>query len=153
MEDVLKQFDLSSLDALMIVVGAFLFVTLWQLAARYLFGPYLKLVEAREAATSGAVDTIRNKKNQIESARVSYERVVTEGRVAAMKEKLAAVSAAKKEAAQITEKAEKEAHEALKQGRTALQGELDALRQESLKHVDSLAQGIVSKITGRGAQA
>ena len=65
MEPLLKMFSLTAQDAQMIPFGALFFVGLWLLLGRFVFKPFLALVEARERATSGAVDAAKEKIAQV----------------------------------------------------------------------------------------
>ena len=67
MEEILKQFDLSLTDSWMTLVGAVFFVVLWRFLAKALFEPFLRLTEAREAATTGAADLVRENHTQAQN--------------------------------------------------------------------------------------
>lgn len=130
----------------MIPFGALLFVILWQSLARVVFNPYLKLLEARENATSGAVESSREKLAKAGELRTAYADQIAQARVEAMRVKLAAVAAAKKENGALVEKAEAAAQEALKQGRADIAREAGSLREQTLRDADGLADMIIDKI-------
>ena len=147
MDAALKLFDLTKHDLAMIPWGAFFFVVLWVLLAKFLFKPYLTLVEARENATSGAVESSREKIAKADELRASYEDRLGAERVAAMKQKLEVVANAKRSATEILERAESTAQKSLKDGRAAIARESAALRDASLRDTDGLADMVISKVT------
>jgi len=152
MESVLKLFALTVQDVQMIPWGALFFVVLWQALSRILFKPYLALIEAREAATSGAVETSRDKLAKAAELRSAYAERLNGARVDAMKGKIEKVAAAKKEGAQVVEKAELAAQDALKQGRADIARDARTLKDQSLRDADALAEMIIEKIkTGAGS--
>jgi len=155
MDTLLKFLSLDPRDALMIPVGTVLFFLLWKTLERKLFRPFLALIEAREAATSGAVETAQAKRVEAQEKSASYDRQLTEARISAMRGKLSALSAAKTEAAKIVEQAEGQAQQVLSEGRAAVTRDVQSLRAETLGSVDSLSQMIVERITqaGQGSKA
>ena len=143
---ILKNFDLVPFDVLMIGVGAALFVVLWRVLARVFFIPYLTLVEAREQATSGADLAAGDMRKRAEQIRRNYENRITAARVEAVKEKLDAVQAAKREAARILDKAEGQAQETLRSARWDMGRKIGELRTEILREADRIAGQIVDKL-------
>lgn len=134
----------------MIPVGALFFVVLWWIMGRFVFKPYLALIEAREAATTGAVDTSRETLARAAEIRASYDQKLGAARIDAVKQKLVAVAEAKKHAATVTENAERQAQAALKDGRGEISRDIEGVRTQSLRDADSLSNMIVDKITSGG---
>jgi F-type H+-transporting ATPase subunit b len=147
MDAALKLFDLTTRDLVMIPLGALFFLVLWVFLSKFLFKPYLALVEARESATSGAVESSREKVAKAAELRASYDERLGAERVTAMKQKLDVVANAKKNAAEIIERAESSAQAALRDGRAANARDAAALRDMSLQDVDGLADMVISKVT------
>jgi F-type H+-transporting ATPase subunit b len=147
MDAALKLFDLTTRDLVMIPLGALFFLVLWVFLSKFLFKPYLALVEARENATSGAVESSREKVAKAAELRASYDERLGAERVTAMKQKLDVVANAKKNAAEIIERAESSAQAALRDGRAANARDAAALRDMSLQDVDGLADMVISKVT------
>jgi F-type H+-transporting ATPase subunit b len=139
-------FSLTAQDAQMIPFGALFFVGLWLLLGRFVFKPFLALVEARERATSGAVDAAKEKIAQANELRQSYEQKIGAVRLEAVRQKLDVVAAAKKSAAHVAEEAERNAQEALKQGRANIARDVAEVRNRSLADADNLAEMIVQKV-------
>lgn len=146
MEDILRTFDLTPLDAQMILICAVLFVGLVSLLRRNLFSPYLVLLEARENATSGAYKQVEQIKAQSENLNNEYDTQMVDERVAAMKVKLSKIAASKREAQNIIEKAQNNAEQIIKESRASLRQELDVLRKESLQEVQELSNLTVQQI-------
>lgn len=146
MEDILRNFDLVPFDLVMIGVGAVLFVTLWQALQAVLFKPYLSLVEAREAATSGTETRARLDEEKAASLLRDYEEKLTGERIAALRVKLDSVSKAKAEAARLVERAEGEARMRLEKTRQEISREAMELQRSSLLQVEAIADLIVQRV-------
>lgn len=153
MESLLKLFSLTPQDVQMIPVGALFFVVLWWLLARVVFKPYLALIEAREAATTGAVDTSREILARAAEIRASCGQRLGAERLDAVKRKLVAIGEAKKNATAVTEEAERQAQATLKQGRVEIARDIEAVRSESMRDADALADMIVEKVTSGSGPA
>lgn len=147
MDAALKLFDLTPHDLMMIPVGTIFFVVLWVLLSKFVFKPHLALVEARESATTGAVEASRDKLARAAELRATYIDQLGTERIAAMKQKLEVVAAAKRAANEIVEHAETAAQAALKEGRLSIAKDTEALRDASLRDSAALADMVVSKVT------
>jgi F0F1-type ATP synthase membrane subunit b/b' len=145
MVEILEQFDLVPLDAVMIVVGAFVFVAFWSVFGSRVAKPFADLVAAREKATIGADESanqVRLKASEIEQ---QFENVVTEQRVKSLRERFEAVAKAKSAAAQVVSDAETEAQSIVKAARVEAQGKLRTLREQALGQADDLARALAQR--------
>ena len=148
MTELLKTFDLNLEDLKMIFVWAVCFVAIWQLLARTLFGPYIKLAEEREAVTTGAEINAKEQNKLADELTAQFEDRMTVARVNAMKIKLAALNKARTEAQGIIEKAESGAQDKLKTNRDQLKVRLDAMRKDLERECDNMVAMITEKVKG-----
>lgn len=139
MEAFLKNFDLVPFDLVMIAIGAVLFVCLWQILRIVVFQPYLKLVDARERATSGAEAQARANEERAMILFKEYEQKLMEERAVALKVKFEALSKAKAEAGRMINKAESEAQSYLEGVRKELDKEVGAVKQRVAFEAETLA--------------
>ena len=137
---------LQKTDLVMIVVGAILFVALVIALNAVLFKPFLQLLEAREAATSGAVAGALSIVDQTKRLRAQYDEHVQQARVRAMQQKNETLLLAKAEAAKIVEKADLESQELVRNARWANAQKAEKVRAEIKTHVDTLAQTLITRI-------
>jgi F0F1-type ATP synthase membrane subunit b/b' len=151
MESLLKMFSLTVQDAQMIPFGALFFIVLWLSLSRFVFKPYLALIEARERATSGAVDSIREKLARAAELRQGVEQKIGTERFAAVKQKLETISVAKQSATRVVEEAEIAAQTTLKEGRAQIARDVETVRTRTIGEADGLAEMIVQKLTGGSA--
>lgn len=146
MESFLKNFDLTVLDAQMIVVWGVLFIVFWQIMARVVFQPLITVVEARDAATTGAEEGAHKLTQEAEALKVKAEDKLAEVRVSAMKEKLAELAKARTQAQQLVDEAEKTAQSQIARSRQELSDRLTKLRIELEQEANEMARSIVSKV-------
>ena len=151
MEGILKTFDLAPLDVPMIVIGGLAFVVFYLLMRRSVFGPFLALVEAREAATEGATASASADLKKAAGLELEFEEKILEARVAALNEKSKKLETARKEASAILSAAEAKAQSILKDEREKLQTNIEALRAETMGRAEDLVTVIVSKLESPSA--
>lgn len=150
----LKIFDLEPNDLPMIALGAVMVLVLINLLKGSLFKPYLALIEAREAATSGAQNAAEATLKEARAKNDEYSSKLMSGRVAAMQKKLARVSEARAQAAKVVESAESEAQEIVRKVRWDLGQQVDSLRATSFKEAEAMAATISAKLqAGNGSGA
>jgi F0F1-type ATP synthase membrane subunit b/b' len=146
LDTVLKTFDLTRLDVAMIGVCCLLFVVLWSALEALLFRPYLKFLELREGATTGARGIASDKQAQVEKATADYSRRMNDARVGAMRDKLAALDAAKSEASRIIKDAEDKASEIADEAASELEKQTAQLRADATRDISTLVDMVVSKV-------
>ena len=146
---ILNQLDLSreSADHFMIVVGGVLFVLLWALLEKNLFGPFLKLNQAREAATEGASSDAVDLQNRANNLTEQYESEVFQTRTESMQTKLQKIAATKNEVEKILGSAEKEANQLLSNERENIASQLSDLRRKIESEGDLMVNDVVQKLT------
>lgn len=138
-------FTITPFDALMaFIVFPLIFVAIWKLLEKVLFGPYIELFEAREAATSGAGATSTDQIQRAEKLEKQYEEELIQIRANAMSAKFATVQEATGKAAQTIGAAEDEAHRQQQEAREASARSLEDLREQAFRGADELVEGIVS---------
>ncbi|MCB0339787.1 MAG: ATP synthase F0 subunit B [Bdellovibrionales bacterium] len=144
--DTLAMFDLKPGDGLMIPIGVVLFVILWQFLDKYLFLPYVRLVEAREAATTGSVSSARDVVERTQAVKAECEEKLRRARVAAMETKLTQLREAKQKASEIIRASEDSAKTEIQALRDTLSSEMSAMRNDIQKQAELLAEAIVEKV-------
>jgi F-type H+-transporting ATPase subunit b len=146
MENLLKTLDLVPRDVIMIVLWAFLFYGFILLMRRFFFGPYLKLIEARESATEGTSADAAAKQAEAQRMLEEFENRILEARVALTKEKLESLSKAKQEVAASIESAESEAAAYILRNREEIARRMEALRRETFNDADKMAEDLAGKL-------
>lgn len=149
--ETLKVFDLTPQDGQMIVIGAVVFFLFWRIVAALVFKPFLALYEEREALTSGAAESSKHLLDEASAINARSEELVHNARVAAMSDKIQALTAAKKEAAKTAELAESEVQEMVRNARWEREQNTAQTRQKVLSDAETLAKDVVSKLTASGA--
>lgn len=152
-EQLLKTFDLTNTDALMIPFGAIFFFLLYKFLAAKLFLPFMKLVEAREGATTGAEESATQSSKKAAEILSEYELALRDSRARVMEERDRVVGIAKKEASQFLDKARDEAEEILRSARWEMASSLDALKKSALAEGDRLVEAVVEKVKAAPTQA
>ena len=147
MEEFLKTLDLVPFDLVMIAACVPLVILLWKSMERYLFAPYLAVVEAREQLTSGAIESAAQSVARAHELEVQYQNVISAARVSAVKEKSERLLRAKAEAAHVVSKAEDEAQEHLRSVRWELAQKIESLKSSAFKESDVIAGALFQKIT------
>lgn len=146
MEKILKTFDLTVLDLQMIIVWALVFVVLWRSLSRFFVRPYLKLVEAREAATVAARETAAELNKAADELKEEYDRRLSAERARFQQHKQEALDRAKAEADSIVETAERESRHYRDTFRTELKSGLEELKVQSAAQIGAIAALLVEKL-------
>lgn len=147
MEALLKTFDLTLMDGMMVPIVAVFFVIFWWTLRSVLFDPFLNLIETRERLTDGALTTANDVKSNTAQILEEYNSRIFNARAENMKSKLTDVANAKAEASQIIQKAEDEVQELVRNERWQIQQNISELRKSVLGEADSLAKTLVEKVT------
>jgi len=150
MEDVFAIFDITPFDGVMILFGALFFVAIWKSLQIVLFDPYVKLVEERERATSGAQDHAAKEIGEANELNQQYERLVIEGRIAALEVKIKELDRAKLEAAEVIRQAENTASVYLEKERRTTDKDLEELRREVMSQSSAMVSMILEKVKAPG---
>ncbi|MBX7136394.1 MAG: ATP synthase F0 subunit B [Oligoflexia bacterium] len=148
MEEILKAFDLNTTDATMILVWMVFFFGIWKLLAKTLIGPFVKLVEAREAATSGALERAAKISSDAEKFEENYRNRIATAKAKISQENMTLLIQARKEGAEQLEKAEKEIQQQTQARRRELGEKMLRIKQEINTEVDVIARQLVSKVSG-----
>lgn len=151
--EFLKTFDLTPQDGRMILIGTVVFFLFWRIADVLIFRPFLALYEEREALTTGASHSSRDLLEKAAVIRARTEEQVNTARLSAVARKLEVLSAAKQEAAKVTEAAETEVQEAVRKARWEREQNLSQTRERVLSEAETLAREVVGKLTATSADA
>lgn len=148
--DALKVFDLTLLDAQMILVFCGLFPGLLWLLSHGIIRPHLAVIEARESATEGATDAAAVQLEEAARIDNEFELRMAEVRAAVLKEKQAEIARAKEHAREVLAAAERDAQRIGTAAKEAAEKELDSLRTDLLVKVPHLAGLLVERIRSAG---
>lgn len=129
----------------MIPVVGVLFILLWRALDKNLFGPYLKLLEAREAATEGAHDEAHQAESKAAASIQDYQERMSEARRAGAEKKLTLVNQAKAEADRIIAEAEAGAQEYIEKIRAEISQNIEGIRKEVMADAEGLAEELCNK--------
>lgn len=146
MEAALKIFDMTPTDLYMILVVGALFIVLWQILDKVLFGPYLNLIAAREQATIGVEEEAQRTYVKAEVGIRDYETKVAEARKVAMQKKMAVIDDTKKQVDSILNAAKEQAANITAEAKSKLWSEAESSRRSVLAQAHSLAGEMVAKL-------
>jgi F0F1-type ATP synthase membrane subunit b/b' len=156
MEEILATFDLVPIDAVMILVGAALFIVFWRTFGTLVVQPLANVVAERERMTIGADDRATVIRQEAHELHERFESLVTDARVSALKKKFDALAAAKAEGNRRISLAQKTADHTIESAKKAAQARLHELRSQVAREADGLAAAFAEKardlITDPGAK-
>lgn len=141
-----KIFTLEQHDALMIIVGAFVYLAFWQLMKKVFWQPYLQLFEERERLTSGAEATAGSQRQEAKELIEQYEEKISAARIEAMQHKLQKVSEASRQASSILSRAENNAKDQILAGRKQLQENLEPLKKQLFENAEGMVEDSVKAL-------
>ncbi|MEZ4753726.1 MAG: hypothetical protein R3A13_05375 [Bdellovibrionota bacterium] len=152
MEELLKTFDLELTEFNYILIVIPVFCAFWFLMDKLIFSPFLKLVETREARTTGAESVATETLYEAERIQTDYEQQILNARIEAMKVRLAEVNKIKEEASQVLSTASTKAKQDLENARLEITSKQAALRDSLASNVDQLAKEIANKVKDGSSQ-
>ena len=132
---------------LFIQLGVFLVMIV--LLRKLLFGPVIRLVEARFEATDGALSAAKALEEEAGRLRAEFDESLREVRTRALAEREAMVDAARVKEREIIRKARDDAHAMLVEMREKAEKEAKSARAELAGQVDALAAAVGRKVLGR----
>ncbi len=146
MAGFLSTFDLVPLDVLMILVWAIAFTFFWQFLEKFLFNPFIEIIEKREEQTDGYALRARlnNEKNAAIEREIKHS--LSEARRRSITEKNEKLLEARKAAAKIIDSAETEAAEIVRSERWKIEENFADARKQLLEKVEELSQAAASNI-------
>jgi len=130
-------------------VQALVFAIMALLASKWLFKPYLRMREEREAGIEGSRDEAERLAAEADARLADYNGKLKEARERAMGEqrKVRAEAAANEQA--LLDKTREETLSAMADAKTTLGTEVESARAELMPKADLLARDMVSKLLGR----
>jgi F0F1-type ATP synthase membrane subunit b/b' len=146
MDWFLKTFDLAARDLYIIPIAAIVFWFFYTVIKRSVFDPYLALLDAREAASSGAAADASAMLHDAAEIDQHTDAKIVEARIAFMREKLARTNKAKQETEAAIKQAEVEAQQKLQRGRAELLAKRQNLESQLQRDAEAMAKTIVSKV-------
>ena len=146
MTDILKIFDLTPSDAQMILAWAIFFFVLWRVLSALCWQPLLKLLEAREAATTGAVAKLHELQQEAEDLSRSFENEILKARIEAAKAKSAMVLEAKAKAQSLLSAAEQQASSSIKNAAEQSHREAQRVEKELEAQISALSDQALAKL-------
>src|SRR5690606_35673247 len=107
---------------------------------------YIKLIERREALTTGAEEGDKNKEGELADLQESYETKILQARTEAIKEKQSTLNAAKATAARLLDKVKHETEDKNRQAKQEIEGRKIQLQQDAQKEAEVIASQMVEKV-------
>lgn len=147
MEEILAFFTLTVRDAQVIAVATVLFFLFVAAMGKYLFRPLIALMDAREAATSGATASADDLIREARELDRSVEERITQVRVDAMKKKLERVAAARARADDIVRRAMDEGAKLVARERERALAEAHRMSSELQHTIPALSQAVAQSVT------
>lgn len=140
--------SLIDLDGTFFVQIAIFFLAFFILKS-LVFGPVMKVMDAREAAVGGARQQAQALEAEVAEKKANFESQLRKVRDEASREREAQRAEAQKLARSLTEKARQESASRLDEARTRLSQEAEKVRAEARLQVPKVANQIASKILNR----
>lgn len=141
-----KTFDLTISDVRMILVFTVIFPLILLALQSTIFKPFLRLIEAREAATVGAAQTIQQLRQKHEELRQQVESKLAATRLSALQKKAERLKAAREEANQKILVAENTAKAAVLAEREKIEANFKELKESLSVQSSAIAECLVEKI-------
>jgi F-type H+-transporting ATPase subunit b len=126
-----------------------LFVVLWLIVSRVLFGPYLKLLEERERRTAGAEHDSVDLEHEAARLRARYEEQIAQAQAAGYAAKETIVQQGRLQKERLVSQAREEASKTLERVRQEVASEMQKEGQLAAAEARLIAQEMVSKVLGR----
>jgi len=126
-----------------------LFLALWMFLRKFLFEPYLAVMQQRTQRSEGAVKEAQQVRADAESIEGRYKAQLAETRTGTMQQVDTVYRAAEEQAKTLTDAGRAEANQTLATLRTSLQQEIAAARQELESRAPEFARTIAEKLLGR----
>jgi F-type H+-transporting ATPase subunit b len=132
-----------------VIVQFVLFLVLFAIANRFLFQPYLRLRERRQAGIEGARAEATRMTAQADAKLADYEKQLAVAREGANDEARKIRAEASRIEREETDRARDKAQKALDEAQSTVRRETEAARGQLLPQADALARSIASKLLGR----
>lgn len=143
---VFKTFDLTISDVRMILLFTLVFPIILKSLQNSIFKPFLRLIEAREAATLGAAQMIQDLRQQHEDLRQQLESKLAATRLTALQKKGERLKETRQQASQKVLAAENSAKATVSAEREKIKLEFQTLQEGLVAQNSSLAEALVEKI-------
>ncbi len=138
--------QLTDSDLYMIPVGGFLFIAFWKISEKVLFGPMLKLIDAREAATSGSFEESKTVAEQAQALLEETEAKLFSVRGAASRARDTELNNLRAELAGQFNQNTAAAKDEVDAQRKVIAQESENLRQSLNSQIDTLSREVVERI-------
>jgi F-type H+-transporting ATPase subunit b len=132
-----------------VVVQLVLFLVMFAVANKFLFQPYLRLRERRQAGIEGARHEAERMSAEADTKLADYEKQLASARARAHEEQRAIRADAAAHERDVTDRARSAASGALDAAQSKVRSETDAARKELLPQADKLARQMASRLLGR----
>lgn len=146
--DLFKQLGID--QTLWTQIGVFVFFYAW---VRFVFfPPFLKLINEREARTTGLSNESESLSKLVQEKEAELGAKMAEAKRAASAERERIIGQAKSSAHVVLDNARKEAKKKIETARASAEAELSSEAVNLRKFSQALSEAIVSKLTKEGAQ-
>jgi F-type H+-transporting ATPase subunit b len=126
-----------------------LFLVLWLILNKVLFGPYLHLLAERERKTAGAQHDSSDLEHEAQRLKAEYDEKIAQAQNAAYTAKDAIVQEGRQQREKILTQARDEAAATLERVRSEVATSLEQERRRAAAEVSALAGDMVAKVLGR----
>jgi F-type H+-transporting ATPase subunit b len=132
-----------------VVYQIVLFLVLWVILTKVLFGPYMSLLEERERKTTGAEHDLSALEHEAARLRAQYEDKIAQAQAAGNVAKEAILQDARQQREAVLTQARQEATSILEGVRRELASQMQKERQLAAAEVRAIAQEMAAKVLGR----
>jgi F-type H+-transporting ATPase subunit b len=138
-----------SIDPQWLVFQIILFLALWAFLRKFLFEPYLAMMQQRTRRREGALKEAQQVRVEAESVETRYKAQLAETRSGTMQQVDTVYRAAEEQAKALTDTARAEANQTLAAMRTSLHQEMEAARKDLESRAPEFARTIAEKLLRR----
>lgn len=132
---------------ILIQFGLFLLMAL--VVTHWLFKPYLAMREQREEGIEGARKEAETMTAEADARLADYESQLSAARARAFDEQRKLRAEASAYQAEVTDKARKEANQAIEESRATVREQVESARAELMPQAETLAGQMTAKLLGR----
>lgn len=133
------------------ILAAALFVVVWVFVGKYLFKPFIAVLEEREQRTVGDAKRAREKKDEVKTLVAKLDEQLVSARLEGIRRRDKKITEAKTEAQDLVDRAAEQARESVESARL----EIERIKKQALSDLsseaDQLSEAVVAKAKGLGA--
>jgi F-type H+-transporting ATPase subunit b len=132
-----------------VLVQVVIFLALWFLLTRFLFKPFIALLEEREARTEGLKAAAASLTTEVERLRAEYESAIAKANEEGVAVKETILQEARQTRERLLAESRAQAAERLAAVREEIRKEIGKGREQALQEAAAIARQMAEKILGR----